>query len=307
MGDQYALKFISGKYQGGEFPLKSDKPCVIGRSSELDMVLVEDMVSRKHAKITWGQGKLNIEDLGSTNGTFVNGEKILKPSRIKEGDRILIGTSILKLVKAGSSVDMTDAQVKQNLEQVAAQQSAKQTKTAMTGKLEEIPLVDLLQMFSTSKKNGVLVVTREREGKIHLRQGKVYYAVIDENHELGPQKSFNRVMSWESGDFELRPPDNQSFMVELDSSTDHLLMDAMRQLDEMRRIQPDLPAADATLTLAVPMTPPLRELTPDELDVLQLVINWGTLRGALDHSPVDDLVVCTAVVNLMQRDYLRLV
>lgn len=307
MGDQYALKFISGKYQGGEFPLKSDKPCVIGRSSELDMVLVEDMVSRKHAKITWGQGKLNIEDLGSTNGTFVNGEKILKPSRIKEGDRILIGTSILKLVKAGSSVDMTDAQVKQNLEQVAAQQSAKQTKTAMTGKLEEIPLVDLLQMFSTSKKNGVLVVNREREGKIHLRQGKVYYAVIDENHELGPQKSFNRVMSWESGDFELRPPDNQSFMVELDSSTDHLLMDAMRQLDEMRRIQPDLPAADATLTLAVPMTPPLRELTPDELDVLQLVINWGTLRGALDHSPVDDLVVCTAVVNLMQRDYLRLV
>ena len=307
MGDQYALKFISGKYQGGEFPLKSDKPCVIGRSSELDMVLVEDMVSRKHAKITWGQGKLNIEDLGSTNGTFVNGEKILKPSRIKEGDRILIGTSILKLVKAGSSVDMTDAQVKRNLEQVAAQQSAKQTKTAMTGKLEEIPLVDLLQMFSTSKKNGVLVVNREREGKIHLRQGKVYYAVIDENHELGPQKSFNRVMSWESGDFELRPPDNQSFMVELDSSTDHLLMDAMRQLDEMRRIQPDLPAADATLTLAVPMTPPLRELTPDELDVLQLVINWGTLRGALDHSPVDDLVVCTAVVNLMQRDYLRLV
>ncbi len=307
MGDQYALKFISGKYQGGEFPLKSDKPCVIGRSSELDMVLVEDMVSRKHAKITWGQGKLNIEDLGSTNGTFVNGEKILKPSRIKEGDRILIGTSILKLVKAGSSVDMTDAQVKQNLEQVAAQQSAKQTKTAMTGKLEEIPLVDLLQMFSTSKKNGVLVVNREREGKIHLRQGKVYYAVIDENHELGPQKSFNRVMSWESGDFELRPPDNQSFMVELDSSTDHLLMDAMRQLDEMRRIQPDLPAADATLTLAVPMTPPLRELTPDELDVLQLVINWGTLQGALDHSPVDDLVVCTAVVNLMQRDYLRLV
>lgn len=307
MGDQYALKFISGKYQGGEFPLKADKPCVIGRSSELDMVLVEDMVSRKHAKITWGQGKLNIEDLGSTNGTFVNGEKILKPSRIKEGDRILIGTSILKLVKAGSSVDMTDAQVKQNLEQVAAQQSAKQTKTAMTGKLEEIPLVDLLQMFSTSKKNGVLVVTAEREAKVYLRQGKVYYAVIDENHDLGPQKSFNRVMSWETGDFELRPPDNQSFMVELDSSTDHLLMDALRHLDELRRVQPNLPAPDATLTLAVPMTPPLRDLTPDELDVLQLVINWGTLQGALDHSPVEDLVVCTAVVSLMQRDYVRLV
>jgi pSer/pThr/pTyr-binding forkhead associated (FHA) protein len=305
VGDQYALKFISGKYQGGEFPLKVTKPCVIGRSSELDMVLVEDMVSRKHAKITWVQGKLNIEDLGSTNGTFVNGEKILKPSRIKEGDRILIGTSILKLVKAGSSADMTDAQVKQNLEQVAAQQSAKQTKTAMTGKLEEIPLPDLLQMFYTSKKNGVLVVNANHEAKLYLRQGKVYYAVIDENHDLGPQKSFNRIVMWESGEFELRPPDDQSFMVELDSTTEALLMDSLRQLDELRRIQPNLPDPSATLALAVPMTPALRDLTPDELDVLQLVINWGTLQGALDHSPSDDLVVSTAVLSLMERDYVR--
>ena len=53
----WALRFISGKYQGGEFPLKIDKQVVIGRSSELDMVLVEDMVSRKHAKITVGRGQ----------------------------------------------------------------------------------------------------------------------------------------------------------------------------------------------------------------------------------------------------------
>ena len=48
-------------------------------------------------------------------------------------------------------------------------------------------------------------------------------------------------------------------------------------------------------------------LTPEELDVLQLIINWGTMQGALDHSPIDDLAVSTAVVSLMQRDYVRLV
>ena len=48
----FALRFISGKYQGGEFPLPADKEIVIGRGGELDIVLVEDMVSRKHAKIT---------------------------------------------------------------------------------------------------------------------------------------------------------------------------------------------------------------------------------------------------------------
>lgn len=305
LSDVYALKFISGKYQGGEFPLKGDKQLIIGRSSELDIVLVEDMVSRKHAKITLSAGKITIEDLGSTNGTFVNGEKV-KTSRLKEGDRILVGTSILKLVKAGANaVELSDAQVKQNLEQVAVVQSQRQTKTAMTGKIEEVPLPDLLQLFHTSKKNGVLVVNNEHEAKIYLRQGKVYYAVINDNHDLGPQKSFNRIITWEIGEFELRPPDNQEFMTELDESTEHLLMDALRQLDELRRLQGSLPPMDETLTISVPMQPALRDLSPEDLDVLQLVINWGSLQGVFDNASQDDVAIATTVATLLQRGYLR--
>src|SRR5262245_40262911 len=97
MAASFALRFISGKYQGGEFPLLPDREIVIGRASDLDMVLVEDMVSRKHAKITTNGGQVFIQDLGSTNGTFVNGEKV-KKTRLKEGDRVLIGTSILKVL-----------------------------------------------------------------------------------------------------------------------------------------------------------------------------------------------------------------
>ena len=78
-----ALRFISGKYQGGEFPLPEDGEIVIGRSSELEMVLVEDMVSRRHAKISVEDGDIFLEDLGSTNGSFVNGEKI---TRTKSAD-----------------------------------------------------------------------------------------------------------------------------------------------------------------------------------------------------------------------------
>lgn len=305
VADGYALKFISGKYQGGEFPLKGDKQLIIGRSSELDIVLVEDMVSRKHAKITMQGGKITIEDLGSTNGTFVNGEKV-KAQRLKEGDRILVGTSILKLVKAGANApELSDAQVKQNLEQVAAVQSARQTKTAMTGKIEEVPLPDLLQLFHTSKKNGVLVVSGDMEARIYLRQGKVYYAVINDNHDLGPQKSFNRIIAWERGEFELRPPDNEEFMTELDDSTEHLLMEALRQLDEFRRIQGSLPPMDQTLMLSVPMQPALRDLGPEELDVLQLIINWGTLQGVFDNASQDDVKIAESVSNLLERGYLR--
>src|SRR4029453_3752404 len=99
---RFALRFISGKYQGGEFPLRMNREIIIGRSSDLDMVLVEDMVSRKHAKISPTDGDVFIQALGATNGTFVNGEKITR-SRLQEGDRILVGTSIIKMVSVDPS------------------------------------------------------------------------------------------------------------------------------------------------------------------------------------------------------------
>jgi len=114
----YVLRFISGKYQGGEFPIIPSKEIIVGRSSDLDMVLVEDMVSRKHARIAMQQDQIWIEDLGSTNGTFVNGEKI-KRARLKEGDRVLIGTSILKVIATDGTKDAVE--LKPNLENVASQ------------------------------------------------------------------------------------------------------------------------------------------------------------------------------------------
>src|SRR5436190_18550555 len=153
----YAFRFISGKYQGGEYPLSDAGELVIGRSSELDMVLIEDMVSRKHAKLTLASDQITIADLGSTNGTFVNGEKVRR-ARLKEGDRILIGTSILKLVvrQPGPAIDAKAAQL--NLERTAAAQEKRPGgRSAVQGRLEEVPLVDLLQLLSTSKKTGAIV------------------------------------------------------------------------------------------------------------------------------------------------------
>ncbi len=92
-------------------------------------------------------------------------------------------------------------------------------------------------------------------------------------------------------------------MVELDSSTEALLMDALRQLDELKRIQKDLPPMTAMLTLAMPMTAPLRELSPEQLDVLQLVHNYGSLTGVLDHTDKDDVAAAERVLELVQRGY----
>jgi pSer/pThr/pTyr-binding forkhead associated (FHA) protein len=96
---QLALRFISGKYQGGEFPIRMEREIVIGRSSELDMVLVEDMVSRKHAKINASNGQVIIQDLGSTNGTFVNRRKISAPIALRRGDKVQVGVTVLEVVR----------------------------------------------------------------------------------------------------------------------------------------------------------------------------------------------------------------
>src|SRR5215213_10120540 len=131
----WTLRFISGKYQGGEFPLRPNREIVIGRSSDLDMVLVEDMVSRKHAKIVTEERTVSIQDLGSTNGTFVNGEKIRKVE-LKDGDRILIGTSIIKLVALdGQTTTMSENEARSKMQSNANRRPAARS---MSGSIEEI-------------------------------------------------------------------------------------------------------------------------------------------------------------------------
>jgi pSer/pThr/pTyr-binding forkhead associated (FHA) protein len=61
------------------------------------MVLVEEMVSRKHARIAFENDEIVIEDLGSTNGTFVNGSKLKKGRIAKAGDVIRIGATELQV------------------------------------------------------------------------------------------------------------------------------------------------------------------------------------------------------------------
>lgn len=301
MAQAYALRFISGKYQGGEFPLEDGRDFVVGRSADLDMVLVEDMVSRKHAQITTANGQVQISDLGSTNGTFVNGEKIRK-TRLQEGDRILIGTSILKVVASTRSTVSASEARKQLFEVGEAKQSEGST---MSGTLEEVPVPDLLQLFSTSKRTGRLDVRSPLgHGKIYLRSGSVFYASIDDDHELGPMKSFCRIVGWEEGGFEFGPNDgDDEFLIELEDPTESLLMEALRQLDEFRRIAPQLPRPDAPLRVPRPLMSLLSGLDPLDLDVFQLVLNQEPVQNIFDRSPATDLETATALVKLVDRGY----
>lgn len=302
----FALRFISGKYQGGEYPLPGEQEIVIGRGGELDIVLVEEMVSRKHAKITTQAGKIVIQDLGSTNGTFVNGEKI-KRARLKEGDRVLIGTSILKLIalaEAKNQIAGTREEVNAALEVLGRSGAGKGDVTK--GDLAELPLPDVLTLVSSNKKSGVLEVNCESDsGRVYFKGGKIFYAILNDNEDLGPTKALFRMVSFESGTYELKPATEEEFMLELEVPTDQLVADAVREMHEFKSLQAELPELEDMLKLAKPLKPPLSKLQPDELDVLQIAINEGFFQSILERSPFNDLKTAQIVKALMDREYLR--
>lgn len=300
---RFALRFISGKYQGGEFPIRMNREIIIGRSSDLDMVLVEDMVSRRHAKITSSEADVFIQDLGSTNGTFVNGEKVSR-SRLSEGDRILVGTSIMKVVGADErSFIHTEAEARRRLEAGAQRQST--AGRPMSGVIEEIPLPDLLQLLSTSRKSGVLTIASTAGiGKIYLRKGQIYFAAINDNFAIKPQKAIYRMLTWSTGTFELEPSVEMKVMEEVQESTEALLMEGVRLLDEFRQVESSVPPVDAALAVPTPLAGRLRDLSPLELDVFQLVLDHGQVQSVLDHYQGSDLEAAQTLIGLMRREFI---
>jgi pSer/pThr/pTyr-binding forkhead associated (FHA) protein len=71
--------------------------CVLGRDPNSSVHLEEESVSKQHARLTSENGRFAIEDLGSSNGTFVNGRRIHTVTEIRPGDLIRLGAVILKL------------------------------------------------------------------------------------------------------------------------------------------------------------------------------------------------------------------
>lgn len=78
----------SGNQQRSEF---SQREITIGRSSDSDLILRRNDISRRHARIVLRDGQFIVLDLRSENGTYINDQRIGSPQVIRLGDRIAIG------------------------------------------------------------------------------------------------------------------------------------------------------------------------------------------------------------------------
>lgn len=92
---RYMLTVESGPEHGRTFALEGE--LTIGRSPDNDVALSDPQVSRRHARIVLEDGRVTIEDAGSLNGTYVNGERAGR-ARLSANDAIVIGDTKLRVV-----------------------------------------------------------------------------------------------------------------------------------------------------------------------------------------------------------------
>jgi hypothetical protein len=89
----FQLIFRAGPTPGKTFELLKSE-ISLGRESTNDIVINDAEVSRRHARLLLQPGGYMIEDLGSTNGTFVNGQRLSGPQTLQPGDRVILGETI---------------------------------------------------------------------------------------------------------------------------------------------------------------------------------------------------------------------
>ena len=188
----------------------------------------------------------HIQDLGSTNGTFVNGEKIRK-AELKDGDRILIGTSIIKIVAVDGDTTSqprreTEARSKMavaaNKRHGAAQVDVGQHRGDPAAR-PAAAAVDQPQVGRAGRSHS----DRARRARSSCARGRSTSPTSRTSFDIGPRKAIVRMLAWTQGSFELEPPDETPVLEEMQESTEALLMEGMRQLDEYRVQLEKLPAA----------------------------------------------------------------
>ena len=72
-------------------------PILLGRAQEATLVLEDDYASGRHARLSLQQGTWMVEDLGSTNGTFLGRNRVQAPTPVSPGSPVRIGRTVLEL------------------------------------------------------------------------------------------------------------------------------------------------------------------------------------------------------------------
>lgn len=208
-------------------PLGGKPLLTIGRHHDCDLVLPHKEVSRRHAVVKVRGANIVYEDEGSSNGSFVNGQRV-SHTLLRIGDVITLGPYEVEL-KSNDQMEAKDekSETKTNLELTSV--SRLSPMAAMIGKLNEVPLAEVLQGVEFNKKTGTLTVVSERQqGVLVVQEGEPLFARWG---DLTDDDAVLRMLTLIKGRFALTG-DVEPGERTMRSTLTGLLLEASRRIDE---------------------------------------------------------------------------
>ncbi len=169
-------------------------------------------------------------------------------------------------------------------------------RTRFTGSIQDMAVVDLLQTFEVSRKSGVVhLTTPTQDAHVYFREGKVIDADCG---RLRGEEAIYRALIWNEADFEVEFTAVKNDDT-IGGSTQAILMEGMRRVDEWGRLCEQLPPLATVFDIEhVQLLERLNEI-PDELNgILKLFDGRRTLAQVVDDSPFEDLSTLSTITKL---------
>lgn len=285
------------------FPLEE---AVFGRDDDCQVILDEEPASRRHAQILFADLKPQVLDLGSTNGTYLNGKQVHR-ALLKDGDQIQIGGSIFRVAMGKDGPEhepLSEASVKhvQSLMQKGKGQPSTQPgqSSAISGNLSEIRLPSLLQVLQSDRSTGTLVIRYTgREGKLHIHQGAIRHATLGRARGV---KALYRLMVLEEGRFEFFIPGRSPEYETVEGDLQKHLLEAMRQKDEFGVYRKQLPQGDVQLVLNGGMNINPGRVPAVVYEVMAAILYYKNVDQILEFCQLPDFEICRVLLALLKHN-----
>jgi sigma-B regulation protein RsbU (phosphoserine phosphatase) len=158
----------------------ADEVTVLGRAPECQIQLDSNMVSRRHAQVTRDKGSYFVEDLGSGNGTFLNGKRIQERTALKANDRIKLGPILLRF-ESGSGSRTSPA----GGEQVHGVEISGEVTATIMESADNQTGFGLLQVQPEAKLRAVIEIARGLAGTVDLQA--IVPRILDTLFAIFPQ------------------------------------------------------------------------------------------------------------------------
>lgn len=208
--------------------LEPGREAVIGRSAECELRVPSVAASRRHAAVVRRGDDVFVRDLGSTNGTLVNGAKIVGERALEPGDRIEVGGVVVTFCRLDASFAGLDS-TPPDRTVISFGRASAPAPSALRGDLARIPMFAVLQMLEMGGQSGCLIVeSLDGECGVWLANGRLVHA---ETAKARGMDAALEIAQTDAGRFEFTPG-SPAPEQSLSASMTEVILEASRLLDE---------------------------------------------------------------------------